>query len=455
MVIGMQLRYRYRCYPSPAQQQALARSFGCARVVWNDALALSNKLYGEGQKYPGSSALMALVITNAKRTPERQWLADASHSMLQQSVRDLDRAFRNWWGSLTGKHKGKARAPRFKKRSNDQSIRICGKEFRVTEGGVRFPKVGDLPLVWSRPLPAVPSACTLIKDAAGRYFASFVVEVEGANSCAIRPQDGRAVGIDLGLASLAVTSDGEKVPFSKHFDAARKRLRRLQRSLSRRDSACTRTNKVTGRKQTGSHRYHRRQLEIAKLHARVADQRTNGLHQLTSRLVRDYDFLAIEDLNVSAMLKAPKPVLDETMQRWLPNGRASKRSLARGISDAGWATFRTMLEQKALHSGKRVVAVNPAYTSQRCNQCGHTEKANRPKQDTFRCQSCGHTEHADINAARNILADGLAVVARGAQAPVQLSGRGASYKSLLARGRGVVGESSEASTPLKEKAHAA
>jgi putative transposase len=404
----MKQRYRYRCYPSPAQQQALARSFGCARVVWNDALALSNKLHAEGQKYPGGSALMTLVITEAKQTAERAWLADASHSMLQQSVRDLDRAFRNWWGSLAGKHKGKARAPRFKKRSNDQSIRICGKEFRVTNRGVRFPKVGDLRLVWSRPLPVVPSSCTLIKDAAGRYFASFVVEVEGANSCAIRPQEGRAIGIDLGLASLATTSDGEKVPLLKHFDAARKRLRHLQRQAARKRRCVPKGTKASNRLKAMNRK-------IARLHARVVDQRTNGLHQLTSRLVRDHDFIAIEDLNVSAMLKAPKPVLDEATARWLPNGRASKRSLARGISDAGWATFRTMLEQKAERAGKRVVAVNPAYTSQRCNHCGHTEAANRLKQDTFRCQSCGHTEHADINAARNILEAGLALSGRGAR----------------------------------------
>jgi putative transposase len=179
--------------------------------------------------------------------------------------------------------------------------------------------------------------------------------------------------------------------------------------------------------------------KIARLHARVADQRTNGLHQLTSRLVRDHDFIAIEDLKVSAMLRAPKAVLDEAMNRWLPNGRASKRALSRAISDAGWASFRTMLKQKAERAGKQVVAVNPAYTSQRCHHCGHTEAANRPTQDTFRCQSCGHTEHADINAARNILEAGLA-----------LSGRGALRNP---EPRSVAG--CEASTHLKELAHAA
>ena len=455
--MDMQLRYRYRLEPTSSQQQALARTFGCVRVVWNDALALSQRLHEQGEKYPGATALQKLVITNGKQTAERQWLSGAFSHTLIQSVRDLDLAYRNWWKSLSGKRKGpKLRAPRFKKRSSAQSARFTRQGFRVLDNDkLRLSKIGDIKVRWSRDLPSDPSSCTIIKDAAGRYFASFVVEVEAANSCAIDCPDKRAVGIDLGLASLATTSDGEKVPFSKHFDAARKRLRRLQRSLSRRDGDCTRTNKVTGRQQKGSHRYQRRELEIARLHARVADQRTNGLHQLTSRLVRDYDFIAIEDLNVSGMLRAPKPVLDEAMQRWLPNGRAAKRSLARAISDAGWRTFRTMLEQKADRAGKGVVAVNPAYTSQRCHQCGHTEKANRPKQDTFRCQSCGHKDHADENAAKNILAAGLAVVARGASAPAQLSGRGASYNLRLTGARGVVGESSEASTHLKEMAYAA
>jgi putative transposase len=430
----MKARYRFRLYPHPHQCIALARMFGCTRRVWNDALAHCQELRAAGEKTPSGYALRNRMVGAKAEVP---WLAAAPSTPLCESVLDLAVAYRNFWASCTGKRKGpKVEAPRFKsKRDSRQAARFTQQAFRCHERTLQLQKIGKVPIKWSRDLPAEPSSCTVIRDASGRYFASFVVEVAGATTCAIRPQDGRCVGIDLGLASLATTSDGEKVPFSRHFDGTRKRLRRLQRSLSRRDRTCTRTNPVTGRRQTGSHRYHRRRLEIARLHAKVADQRTNGLHQLTSRLVRDHDFIAIEDLNVSAMLKAPKPVRDEAAQRWLPNGRASKRGLARAIADAGWRAFRTMLEQKADRAGKRVMAVNPAYTSQRCNRCGHTEKANRPKQDTFRCQSCGHTDHADINAARNILAAGLAV-----------AGRGASCNPLLAGDRGVVGESSEAST---------
>lgn len=403
----MKARYRYRLYPHPHQQVALAKAFGCARVVWNDALAKSRELYASGEKtsYP---VLAKLCITQAKRTPERSWLSDPSNVVLQQSVRDLDVAYRNWWASLKGKRKGpKVRPPRFKKRRGAQSIRFMSHVFRTGERTLALSKIGPVPIEWSRPLPAEPSSCTVIRDASGRHFASFVVEVEGASSCALHPEDGRCVGIDMGLASLAITSDGEKVPLPKHFDAARKRLRHLQRQAARKRRCVPKGTKASNRLKAVDRK-------IARLHARIADQRTNGLHQLTSRLVRDHDFIAIEDLKVSAMLRAPKPLLDEAMGRWAPNGRASKRALSRAISDAGWASFRTMLEQKAERAGKRVVAVNPAYTSQRCNQCGHTAAANRPTQDTFRCRSCGHTEHADINAARNILEAGLALSGRGA-----------------------------------------
>lgn len=427
----MKARYRFRLYPHPHQRIALAQLFGCTRVVWNRALAHCQELRAAGQKMPSGYALRNWMSAAKADVP---WLVAAPSTPLCESVLDLGVAYKNFWASLNGKRKGpKVRAPRFKsKRDTRQAARFTKVAFRCHERTLQLQKIGKVPIEWSRGLPAEPSSCTVIRDSSGRYFASFVVEVEGAASCAIRPQDGRCVGIDLGLASLAITSDGEKVPLPRHFDAARKRLRHLQRQAARKRRCVPKGTKASNRLKAVDRK-------IARLHAKVADQRTNGLHQLTSRLVRDYDFFAIEDLKVSAMLRAPKPALDEAMARWVPNGRASKRSLARSISDAGWATFRTMLEQKAERAGKRVVAVNHAYTSQRCNHCGHTEKANRPKQDTFRCQSCGHTEHADINAARNILEAGLA-----------LSGRGALRNP---EPRSVAGD--EASTHLKVMAHAA
>ena len=162
-------------------------------MVWNDALVLNRQLYQDKGISFDSGALMQRCITEAKRTEERIWLADASHSVLQQSVRDLSQAFRNWWQG-----QGRVRAPRFKQRSNRQSIRACGKEFYPTETGVRFPRVGVLRLRWSRPLPSEPSSVTIIKECSGKYYASFVVEVEEVRL----PSTSKKVGVDLGLASL-------------------------------------------------------------------------------------------------------------------------------------------------------------------------------------------------------------------------------------------------------------
>ena len=165
----MLLRYRYRCYLDPGQKTLLAKAFGCARVVWNDALGLNRKLHEEEGKLFDSGALMKRCITKAKRTKERSWRGEVSASMLQQSVRDLSQAFRNWWQG-----KGRVRAPNFKKRGNRQSIRACSKEFYPTDTGVRFPRIGVLRLRWSRPLPSEPSSVTIIKECSGKYYASFV-----------------------------------------------------------------------------------------------------------------------------------------------------------------------------------------------------------------------------------------------------------------------------------------
>ncbi|OOV34341.1 hypothetical protein BV61_03010 [Candidatus Synechococcus spongiarum LMB bulk15M] len=159
----MPIRYRYRCYPDPVQKTLMAKAFGCARVVWNDALALNRQLYEEKVKPFDAGELMKRCSTQAKRSEERSWLAESSHTMLQQSLRDLSQAFKNWW-----KGTGRVRAPRFKSRRSRQSMGVCGRELYPTDKGVRFPKVGELKLKWSRPLPSPPTSVTLLKECSGR-----------------------------------------------------------------------------------------------------------------------------------------------------------------------------------------------------------------------------------------------------------------------------------------------
>ena len=360
------LRYRYRCYPEPGQKALLAKAFGYARVVWNDALALNRQLYQDEGKPFDSGALMKRCIAEAKRTKERSWLADASHSVLQQSVRDLSQAFRNWWQG-----KGRVHAPNFKKRGNRQSIRACGKEFYPTETGVRFPRIGVLRLRWSRPLPAEPSSVTIIKECSGKYYASFVVEVEDEKL----PPTAKEVGIDLGLASLAVTSDGEKFAPPRFLRSALRKIGRLQRSLSQ--------------KVKGSRNRSKARLLLANAQEKVGAKRLDFLHKLSTQFIRENQMVVLEDLHVSGMLK--------------------NRRLAKSISDAGWRMFRTLLEYKAERYGREVRVISRwEPTSQRCSACGHQDGKKPLSVRTWTCPVCGSAHDRDINAAKNTLAAGLA-----------------------------------------------
>src|SRR5947209_3356890 len=201
----MQVRYRYRIYPTPGQRQMLARTFGCARVVYNDCLRARDESYAAGEKI-SDTEVQRRVVTLAKQTPERAWLGEVSSVALVQACQDARRAYRNWFDSLSGKRKGrKAGHPAFRRKSQRQSVRLSRNGFALHGERLYVAKVGDIKVRWSRDLPSVPSSVTVIMEADGRYYASFVVE-RGTTPL---PACDREVGIDLGLASLVVTSDGE------------------------------------------------------------------------------------------------------------------------------------------------------------------------------------------------------------------------------------------------------
>ena len=203
----MQVRYRYRLYPSPGQRQALARAFGCARVVYNDCLRLRDACHAAGEKI-SDTEVQRRVITLAKLTPERAWLGEVASVALVQACKDARRAYRNWFDSLSGQAEGpKVGHPEFRRKHSRQSIRLTRNGFSLHGERLYVAKVGDIRVEWSRDLPSVPSSVTVIKEADGRYYASFVVEREATPL----PACDREVGIDLGLASLAVTSDGEVI----------------------------------------------------------------------------------------------------------------------------------------------------------------------------------------------------------------------------------------------------
>ncbi|WP_322744300.1 RNA-guided endonuclease InsQ/TnpB family protein [Planktothrix mougeotii] len=196
----MKARYRYRCYPTPSQKLALAKLFGCVRVVWNDSLAFCVSEYKEGNKKPKNAELQKQFITQAKKLEEREWLSEVSVVPLQQSLNDLEQAYSNFFSSCKGNRKGqRVKPPRFKKRKSKQSARFVKTGFSLKGEKVYLAKVGNLKVILSRELPSEPSSVTIIKDSANRYFLSFVVEIQPENL----PQSDNSVGIDLGIATFA------------------------------------------------------------------------------------------------------------------------------------------------------------------------------------------------------------------------------------------------------------
>lgn len=276
----MQLRYNFRLYPTPSQQSSLARAFGCARVVFNDGLRMRAEACRNGFPYILDGDLSKAVITQAKKTPGRVWLGEVSAVVLQQALADLNMAYRNFVASVSGKRKGPMVAPpRYRSRKDSRkAIRFTkNSRFTVTSGRkLRLPKIGDVAVRWSRDLPSEPSSVTVIKDASGRYFASFVVMTCDEPL----PETTDEVGIDLGLTHFAVTSDGRKVAAPKFFRRAERKLRKVQKALSR--------------KAKGSANRQKAVVKVARAHAKVGDARRDFHHKMSTTLVRDNQAIHVE-----------------------------------------------------------------------------------------------------------------------------------------------------------------
>jgi len=271
-------------------------------VVFNDGLRARQQAHRAGLPYIPDGALSKQVITQAKDTPQRAWLGEVSAVVLQQALADLNVAYRNFFASIAGKRKGRPVAPpRFRSRKDSrQAIRFTANaRFRVLDNGrLRLPKIGDLRVRWSRELPALPSSVTLIKDAAGRYFASFVVQSPDEPLPAVESE----VGIDLGPTHFAVLSDGTKVAAPRLPRRAARRPRRLHKALSR--------------KTKGSNRRRRAVVALARAHARVADTRRDFHHKLSTTIIRDNQAVYVEDLAVVGL---------------------ARTRLAKSVHDAGWS----------------------------------------------------------------------------------------------------------------------
>jgi putative transposase len=371
----MLVRYRYRIDPAGRQRQALARAFGCARVVYNDALRERERAHHASERITDSE-VQRRVVTLAKTTPERAWLAEVASVALVQACQDARRAYRNWFASLSGTRKGRRLGhPRFRTKHGRQSIRLTRNGFALQGAMLYVAKVGQVRVRWSRPLPSAPSSVTIIRDPDGRYYASFVVE---RAPTPLPPVD-RVAGIDLGLARFATlaVSEGtsETIANPRHLRAAQRRLARAQRQLARK-------RKGSGNRAKAQHR-------VAVCHRKVRDRRADYHHKLALRLARENQAVAVEDLSVKGL---------------------ARTRLAKSVHDAGWGSFVRLLEHKAAQYGRRVVKVDRwEPTSQTCSVCGHRDGPKPLAVRTWACPVCATVHDRDVNAARNILvAAGLA-----------------------------------------------
>jgi putative transposase len=365
--------YRYRCYPTNTQAAVLARTFGCARYVYNWALRLRTDAYYERQErisYAGTST----ALTTLKQQPDMAWLNEVSSVPTQQALRHLDRVFRNFF-------EGSAKYPSFHKKHRAQSAEYTTSAFRWhAELQILTLAKMDTPLHihWSRPLPAgaLPSTVTVSRDTAGRYFVSILLEEEIAPLPTARGQ----VGIDLGLHDVVVLDSGEKVGQPRFFAQDETRLAQAQRRLAK--------------KQRGSKNRDKARRKVARVHARIADRRTDFLHKLSTRIMRENQTICIESLRVKNMAKHP--------------------TLAKAIHDVGWGAFVRMLEYKAAWYGRTLVKIDKWYpSSKRCGACGHVLDSLTLDSRRWTCPECGTIHDRDVNAAKNILVAGLAVAACG------------------------------------------
>ena len=353
--------YRIRAYPNAAQRRLLERWFGASRWLWNTALGIRSEAYRVcGLKLTGDD--LSRWLTQWKRTTGHEWLAAVPATCLTQCLRDQDAAFRNFFAR-------RARYPKFKRKSAAASLRFQGAGAAWARGVVSLPKLGSLKLAESLPKVERPGLVTLSRDAAGYYHISFCAEVETS----LLRITHRVVGVDVGLTHLATLSTGEKIPNPKRYHARLKYLRQQQRCLARR--------------QNGSRRREKQRLRVARAHAGVRQARQCALHALTTRLVREFDLIFIEDLNVKAMARGLH---------------------AQAIHDVAFSEVRRQLTYKSSWYGKILETVDRWYPSSKtCSECQYTLDELRLDERQWTCPKCGTCHDRDVNAARNLLAEGL------------------------------------------------
>lgn len=391
MQMLIQKAYKYRLEPTDQQVQRLRQLCGCARFVWNYALAETLSILDAGGKIPSAFDLNKM-LTTWKKLPDLDFLAEGYTDNLQQKLKDLHAAWKRCFDKSLA-----AAKPVFKKKSKgNDSIRFVNfnKYCELDNRRVKLPSgLGWVKFRQSRKVDGIIKNCT-ISQHAGHWYISFQVEQIVAEPAHASTS---AVGLDAGIAKLITLSDGTTFQPVNSFKVNQGKLARLQRVLAR--------------KVKFSANWKKQKVKISRLHSHIANIRRDYLHKATTTISKNHAMIVIEDLKVSNMSKSAAGTKDQP-------GRnvAAKSGLNRAILDQGWHEMRRQLTYKQAWLGGDVLAINPAYTSQKCACCGHTEKDNRQTQASFVCTACGYSANADINGARNILAAGHAVLACGGTA---------------------------------------
>jgi len=351
--------YKYRIYPTKEQEVLLAKTFGCVRFVWNKLVENFNN--NDGTK---------VTEKTLKDQEEFSFLNEVSAAALQSKKLDFIETRKQYFNK---KRKVKIGRPNFKKKSNRQSYRLDKARFKLDQEKclIRVEKIGWVKITLDkRNLDNVDFRnITVSKTPTGKYFVSILVKQE-LNPI---PSTGKVVGIDLGLKDLFILSNGQVISNPKWFRENQSKLAKHQKHLSR--------------KQKGSNRYKKQRIKVAKVHENVANPRNYFLHNISTELVKTFDLIVVEDLNVSGMLK--------------------NRRLAKSISDASWSTFVAMLEYKCNWYGKTLVKIDRFYPSSKtCSNCGHKKDEMPLNIREWTCPSCGSKHDRDLNASINILKKG-------------------------------------------------
>jgi len=356
--------YKFRLYPNAEQKSKLNQTFGCVRVVWN-------KLVENFNAYGTDAYDSKLNEKKMKENPETPWLKDVAAVALQQKSMDFNEAKTQFFNKKRKKRIGRMQ---FKKRGNKQSYRLTNQASSFHDGYIKMSKIGKIKTVMHRAIPSDADfrQMTISKTPSGKFYVSILVK----QKVSLKPLSGSNIGIDLGIKDLFVFSDGSKTDNPKWFHENQMKLKKAQRHLSR--------------KQSGSNRYHKQRVKVARAHEDVANRRNDFLHKISTHLVEEYDVISIEDLNVAGMLK--------------------NRNLSKAIANASWSTFVSMLDYKCRWYGKSLVRIGRFFASTKtCHDCGQKTDLKLSDRD-WTCSGCGSHHDRDINAAKNILSEGLNIL---------------------------------------------